>query len=1078
MKRQHASLTSKGSASVSLQGESIIICRLSGLCDGPLIKKSMKETKLLSEKVQAQGLESRLLIDISKITGQTSQARSEAKQLSTFGLKQIAICGGNHALTLVGRYIARTGGMSAYTRFFRTERQAQQWLKHSTQKYYGAYEGQALRRAIAVSIVLTSIGVLIGWATDTQFLKAWIPGGNSMNPMNAVNFTLMAGVIWVLHKGKLSRRTRIVAAVMALWFVAWGALIALRNTFGWDLPIDRLLFASKLQFTNSVAPNTSLDYMLLGGLILTILSGMHRMWHRYIFHVLSVTLVVTTLGAIFGMSFGLEQLYGGNYVPMAFNTAIVFLLFNHALQLVTIPLPFFDRIMRGLDKYWQPVVVFVALMCIVGFAWQQSLRDIQTSHDAAVQEEFNRVRNAVSDRFSTYTNALRGYKGFFEASQAVDINEYEHYFSGSRPEGGYPGLAAISFIRYIPKNAEAAYIQEIRGQANISPVFRDFGIYPKTNNDILYPVTYVEPQASSATRRGFDLGTSEPRRLTLETARDTGLPSASGEINLSAATPGAPKRTGFFMTIPVYKGNGKSPATIEERRQKIYGFINTVFENEAIFPSLLDTLIDSDVRVVITNSKDMSILYVHKAVGTVSTERSSAEDAITVGGQTWKITLYAPDNFGSDGLARLLPYFVLGGGSALAVLAFAFLLTQIRKREQALALADNMTEDLKSERNTAVVARQKDEAILASIGDAVFAVDSHERILLFNPAAEAISGFSKEEAIGKPYKEILRFIFEKDHSLNDTFIKKALSGHAAQMQNHTKLIRKDGAEVFVSDSAAPIRDHAGKVIGAIVVFRDVSKEQELDRAKTEFVSLASHQLRTPLSAINWYGELLLSGDVGRLTKDQTQYVQEIHDGNQRMIELVNSLLDVSRLDLGKLSNEPSANDILEVFQSIEKELSISIAAKKLKLVKQLESDLHPILADPKLVRMIVQNLFSNAVKYTPEKGSIAITLRAAQPDDMRLSGLSGKPTGFVYMHFKDTGYGIPKDQQAKIFSKLFRADNVRALDVEGTGLGLYIVKEVVEKLGGRVWFESIESVGTTFYVVLPFKTTLHKDTGQ
>lgn len=1070
---QHASLASKGSASVSLHGESIIICRLEGLCDGPLIRKSMQDTKHLVNEIVRKGYKPRLLIDISKITSQTSQARSEAKQLHTFGLERIAVCGGGRALTTVGRYIAKAGGMGSYTKFFRTEYQAQRWLASAPQKKHTEEKGQVLRRTIAVAIAAIGLSVLVGWATDNQFLKSWIPGGNAMNPMNAANFIVMAGVFWVLHKGRLGRSVRIITAVMAIWFVAWGALIALRNTFGWDLPIDRILFTSKIQFTNSVAPNTSLDYMLMGGLLLTILSGMQRMWHRYVFHTLSVILVITTLGAIFGMSFGLEQLYSGNYVPMAFNTAIVFLLFNHALQLVTIPLPFFAKIMQSLEKYWQPILVFVALLCIVGFAWQQSTQDVQRAHNSAVQEEFRRVRGAVTDRFSAYANALRGYKGFFEASQDVDVREYQNYFTSSQPEGGYPGLAAISFIRYIPRESEAAYIQEMRGQTNLSPAFANFGIYPKTSNEVLYPLTYLEPTTSNTTSWGFDLGTNEPRKITLESARDTGQLSVSGELNLNASNPSAPKRTGFFMSIPIYKNGNGIPTTTEERRSKIYGFINTVFDNNVVFPPLLDKLINEKVKVVITNSKDSSTLYVHNAAVKDLAGETKAEDSITLGGQTWKISLYTSDHFGSDGFARLTPYFVLIGGGVLATLAFAFLMEQIRRREQALSLADDMTEDLQNERNAAVIARQKDEAILASIGDAVFAVDSRGKILLFNPAAVAISGFSMQEAIGKPYKDILRFIYEKDHSSNDAFIKKALSGQAAAMQNHTKLIRKDGSEVYVADSAAPIRDHANKVIGAIVVFRDVTKDQELDRAKTEFVSLASHQLRTPLSAINWYGELLLSGDAGKLTEDQREYIQEIHSGNQRMIDLVNSLLDVSRLDLGKLSNQAAYNDVAALVKDIQKELAASISSKALQVRTEI-SHIDAVVADPKLIRMLVQNLLSNAVKYTPDKGSVTIVLRSASSQDMRAAALQGKPASFLYMQISDTGYGIPKAQQDKIFTKLFRADNVRSLDEEGTGLGLYIVKEVVDRLGGRVWFESIESVGTTFYILLPFHTKITK----
>lgn len=196
-----------------------------------------------------------------------------------------------------------------------------------------------------------------------------------------------------------------------------------------------------------------------------------------------------------------------------------------------------------------------------------------------------------------------------------------------------------------------------------------------------------------------------------------------------------------------------------------------------------------------------------------------------------------------------------------------------------------------------------------------------------------------------------------------------------------------------------------------------------------------------------------------------------------MIELVTSLLDVSRLDLGKLTNNPTPINSAQLVDSLEKEMATSIKSKGMHFRKLIKAKLPPIEADPKLVRMIFQNIISNAVKYTPEQGSVTVTLREATSSEAGRAGIRGhKPA--LFFSVSDTGYGIPKAQQAKIFSKLFRADNVRALDVEGTGLGLYIVKQAAQKLGGDVWFDSIESAGTTFYVVLPHITKKEGTTKQ
>ena len=187
-----------------------------------------------------------------------------------------------------------------------------------------------------------------------------------------------------------------------------------------------------------------------------------------------------------------------------------------------------------------------------------------------------------------------------------------------------------------------------------------------------------------------------------------------------------------------------------------------------------------------------------------------------------------------------------------------------------------------------------------------------------------------------------------------------------------------------------------------------------------------------------------------------------------MIELVDSLLNVSRLEVGKLRNEPQDVSLVELADSLERELHTSIEAKKITLTRNIAPKLPTVFADPKLLRMVMQNLLSNAVKYTPNKGHVKLDIHPATEKELRRAGLrSGK---YFFLSVSDNGYGIPKEQQGKIFEKLFRADNVRKMDVEGTGLGLYIVQEVARKLGGAIWFESTESVGTTFYVVIPLKT--------
>jgi PAS domain S-box-containing protein len=369
--------------------------------------------------------------------------------------------------------------------------------------------------------------------------------------------------------------------------------------------------------------------------------------------------------------------------------------------------------------------------------------------------------------------------------------------------------------------------------------------------------------------------------------------------------------------------------------------------------------------------------------------------------------------------------------------------------------------------------------LLGSIGDGVFAVDMDQKIIVFNPVAEALSGYTKAEVIGKHYEETLKFVFEDKGEPNNSFVGIALSGVKTEMANHTVLITKDKQRVPVSDSAAPVRDSKGNVIGAVIVFRDVTKEREVDRAKTEFVSLASHQLRTPLTAIGWYTEMLLDGDAGKITTAQKKYLKEIADGNARMVELVNALLNVSRIELGTFAVDPEAIDLKELAASVLAELKPVIKTRKQTFTVTTDKALPPLQADPKLTRMILQNLLSNAGKYTPEGGEIHLLI---EPGFKAKAYAKRKlQQDSIVISVTDNGYGIPKDQQPKIFEKLFRADNVKEKDTDGTGLGLYIIKSIVDQVGGEIWFtspvnaKSKENPGTTFYVALPLSGMQKKE---
>lgn len=290
---------------------------------------------------------------------------------------------------------------------------------------------------------------------------------------------------------------------------------------------------------------------------------------------------------------------------------------------------------------------------------------------------------------------------------------------------------------------------------------------------------------------------------------------------------------------------------------------------------------------------------------------------------------------------------------------------------------------------------------------------------------------------------------EVDHL--DLIIEKYKNGIAVR-DELVQVLRQDKSETWALLSLFSFSDTTGQLIG-ILTLVDITKQKKSEDAKSEFVSLASHQLRTPIAGMKWSAELLLMDNPESLSDNQHKYIDRLLDSIQRMGFLVDDFLKVSRFELGTFQPEYKDTIVSDLFNDIIEEQSTKVIQKKLVIKKSFDESVSSIVTDPSLIRMIVTNLYTNATKYTRNKGTIHI-------------GYIKKDSSLV-ITVADNGMGIPEGDQAEIFSKLFRASNAVRNVPDGTGLGLYIVREAVTVLKGQINFTTTENVGTTFEVVLP-----------
>lgn len=351
-------------------------------------------------------------------------------------------------------------------------------------------------------------------------------------------------------------------------------------------------------------------------------------------------------------------------------------------------------------------------------------------------------------------------------------------------------------------------------------------------------------------------------------------------------------------------------------------------------------------------------------------------------------------------------------------------------------------------RQTLVSSKNRLESMLASLGEGVVALNNDLEIVLLNPAAKAMLGM-KELRIGRPLweslenKDVVRFIEE--------FSKK----RKAVTKEITFLFGEKG--VTVRFFASPSNDSLGRPSGWMLLLADVTKEKEVDRMKSEFISTTSHELRTPLAAIKESVMLILDGVTGEASEGQKRFLGIAQRNIERLTNLINDVLDISKIETGKMELKKIANDVNGIIGEVLASMDFLAKQNQLALKSELAADLPKVMCDTDRITQVLVNLIGNAVKFTPAGGRVTVVSRP----------IAGDLVKEVEISVSDTGAGIAKEDFSKLFTKFGQLDGSLTRRPGGTGLGLAICKELIEKHGGRIWAESEVGKGSKFIFVLP-----------
>ncbi|OGZ79514.1 MAG: hypothetical protein A2358_03575 [Candidatus Staskawiczbacteria bacterium RIFOXYB1_FULL_37_44] len=382
----------------------------------------------------------------------------------------------------------------------------------------------------------------------------------------------------------------------------------------------------------------------------------------------------------------------------------------------------------------------------------------------------------------------------------------------------------------------------------------------------------------------------------------------------------------------------------------------------------------------------------------------------------------------------------------LAAPALVFFVKEKIRLEKAKKNLAGLLKNSEEERAKAEAERDITKTVVSSFTDGLIILDEKDNIFSINPEAVRILKLENNRLLGKSFSSLADFPKTKP-------IMEILEKGIQIIYRKEVELAKD----FIIEFSVLSLGTLGNSSGHLIVLHDISRGKMVEKMEIEFVSLAAHQLRTPLSIIKWSISMLKKGDFGKLTAKQNELVKNTFRNNERLITLVNDLLNVTRIAEGRYLYKLAPSDIREIIRVVLDIFKDQMESRKIKLDFTEPENFPQIMLDAEKIKIVVQNFIDNAIKYSADGSKIAITLQN-----------DGKN---IELRVKDFGIGIPKGQQDKIFTKFFRGDNAMRANAVGSGLGLFLSKNIIESHGGVIWFESEENVGTSFCFTLPIKKT-------
>lgn len=696
------------------------------------------------------------------------------------------------------------------------------------------------------------------------------------------------------------------------------------------------------------------------------------------------------------------------------------------------------------------------------------------------------ISQAIQERLAVYEQALWGGAGLFNASTFVDRNEWRLYVESLNLNETLPGIQGMGYATPVKASEKEAHTVAVRAEG-----FPDYHIRPDTPREEYSSIIYLEPFDWRNQRAfGFDMWSNEMRRAAMMRARDEGIAATSGLITLVQETETDVQR-GFLTYVPVYKIH-PTPDTVDERREAFEGWVYAAFRAGNLMQGVLrgeDTYLNYSIYDgdQITEEKLLFSTKPEKDNNAKSNDASAhaVVKHLVLQGRPWLIEFITEDPLELVSTGTRNPIYILIAGAIINILLLYVLVSLFfvnryaqQSYQKIRAEFEKSEGALQQKTRHLEVKEIEADTFFELAPDAFFVVNYSGVIVKANQQAHDLFGYEKNTLHGLAIEELVPSSMSEAHrDMRKAYVNNPEARVMADGKSLSAM--KKSGEIFLATiNLVALEIDSEKCIVAAV--HDVSAQQAIqnhmaqarekaevaNRAKSDFVANMSHEIRTPLNAVLGAAQLL--GKLGPSPR-QKKYIDMIRTSGSALLGIINDILDLSKIESGKMELELSEFDLDDLLQRVAQMLSVNVGEKKLDLVVHVSADVpRYFVGDALRLQQVLINLTSNAIKFT-HSGQICLRI------DQLVSGESGQYR--LHVGVSDTGIGMDELQQDNLFQAFTQADTSITRRFGGTGLGLVISSKIVSLMGGSLGVLSDVNQGSIFSFTLNLEKSENRGTG-